>query len=83
MLKIQVNGAITSHIARLRPDRGWDLRCVDPSVGESRLHSGDVLHVWSEEAGEWLPASEMELVELAVAEAERNGNQDLLSANQR
>jgi hypothetical protein len=74
MLQIKVNDAITSLFARLRPDGGWDLRCMDPLVGEFRLRSGDVLHIWSEEAGEWLPASEMALVELAVAEAERKGN---------
>jgi hypothetical protein len=48
------------------------LRCMDPLVGEFRFRSGDVLHLWSEGAGEWLPASEMALVELAVAEAEES-----------
>jgi len=74
MLKIKVNGAIASLFARSRPDGGWDLRCLDPLVGEFLLHDGDTLHLWSEEFGEWLPASEMDLVELAVAEAERKGS---------
>jgi hypothetical protein len=74
MLRIKVNGAPASLFARLRPDEGWDLRCLDPVVGEFRLRFGDVLHLWSEEAREWLPASEMDLVELAVREAERNGS---------
>jgi hypothetical protein len=69
MLKIKVNGAPATLFARSRPDGGWDLRCLDPVVGEFCLHTGDVLHLWSEELGEWLPASEMELVELAVREA--------------
>lgn len=70
MPRIKVNDAITSLFARLRPDGGWDLRCMDPLVGEFRLRSGDVLHLWLEGAGEWLPASEMELTELAVREEE-------------
>jgi hypothetical protein len=71
MLRIKVNGAETNLIAKLRPDEGWDLRCLDPLVGEFRLRSGDVLHLWSDEAGEWLPASEGDLAVLAVREAER------------
>jgi hypothetical protein len=47
------------------------LRCIDPLVGEFRLRSGDALHFWSEQAGEWLPASEMDLIEMAVAELEK------------
>jgi hypothetical protein len=74
MLQIKVNDAITSLFARLRPDGGWDLRCMDPLVGEFRLRSGDILHFWSEGAREWLPASEMDLTELAVREAERKGS---------
>ena len=73
-MKILVNGAPTSLFARLRPDQGWDVRCLDPLVGEFCLRSGDVLHIWSAEAREWFPASEMDLVELAVAEAERKGS---------
>jgi hypothetical protein len=69
MLQIKVNGAPASLFARLRPDEGWDLRCLDQLVGEFILHSGDVLHVWSEGDGEWLPASEMDLDELAIREA--------------
>jgi len=72
MLRIKVNGAETNHIAKPRPDGGWDLRCLDPLVGEFRLRSEDALHLWSDEAGEWLPASEGDLAELAVREAERN-----------
>jgi hypothetical protein len=60
--------------ARPQPDGGWDLRCLVPLVGEFRLRSGNVLHSWSEELGEWLPASEMDLAEVAVAEAEEMGN---------
>ncbi len=71
MLQIKVNGARTSLIARSRSDGGWDLRCIDPLVGEFRLCSRDALHLWSAEAGQWLPASEGDLVELAVAEEER------------
>lgn len=52
------------------PDGVWDLR-LDPVVGGFRLCSGDVLDLWSEEIGKWLPASEMEFAALAVAEAER------------
>jgi len=74
MLQIKVNGAPASLFARLRPDEGWDVRCLDPLVGEFCLRSGDVLHIWSEEVREWLPTSEMDLVELAVAEAERKGS---------
>jgi len=40
--------------------------------GEFRLRSEDALRLWSDEAGEWLPASEGDLAELAVGEAERN-----------
>jgi hypothetical protein len=70
MARIKINGAPASLFARLRPEGGWDLRCLDPLVGEFRLHSGDILHLWSEEVGEWLPASEMDLAELAVREEE-------------
>jgi hypothetical protein len=69
-LKIKVNGATTSLIARPRRDEAWDLRCIDPVVGEFRLRLGDTLHLWSEELQEWLPASELDLAELAVREAE-------------
>ena len=73
MLKIKVNGAETNFVAKPRPDgESWDLRCIDPLVSEFRLRSGDALHFWSEQAGEWLPASEGDLAELAVREAERN-----------
>ena len=71
MLKIRVNGAETNLIAKLRLDGAWDLRCLDPLVGEFRLHSGDVLYLWSEEFEEWLPASEDDLVEPAVWEEEK------------
>ena len=72
MLKIKVNSAETNFIAKLRPEgESWDLRCIDPLVGEFRLRSGDALHFWSEQAGEWLPASEMDLIEMAVAELEK------------
>lgn len=71
MLRIKVNGAQTKFVAKPRPDGGWDLRCVDPLVGEFRLRPEDDLHLWSEEAGEWLCASEMDLTELAVEEAEK------------
>jgi len=68
MLKIKVNGAPASLMARSRPDGGWDLRCLDPLVGEFRLRSGDTLHLWSEEFGYWLRATEGDLAELAVRE---------------
>jgi len=71
MLRIKINGAIASLMARSRPDGGWDVVCSDSLVGEFRLRSGDVLHIWSEEAAEWLPASEMDLAELAVEESEK------------
>ncbi len=71
MLKIKVNGAQTNFVAKPRTDGGWDLRCVDALVGEFRLRPEDALHLWSEEAGEWLCASEMDLTELAVEEAEK------------
>jgi hypothetical protein len=74
MLRIKINSAPTSLFAGLRPDGGWDLKCIDPVVGEFRLRSDDVLHLWPEEAGDWLPASEAELAELAVQEAEEKGN---------
>ena len=77
MLQIKVNGVETSLFARLRPDGGWDVRCGDPFVGEFQLRPGDVLHLWSEEFGYWLRACEGDLAELAVAEAERNGGQDV------
>jgi hypothetical protein len=68
---IKLNGAQTHFIAKLRPDgESWDSCCTDPLVGEFRLCSGDALHFWSEQAGEWLPASEMDLIEMAVAELE-------------
>jgi hypothetical protein len=66
VLRIKVNGAQTNFVAKPRRDGGWDLRCVD-----FRLRPEDALHLWSEEAGEWLCASEMDLTELAVAEAEK------------
>jgi hypothetical protein len=71
MLKIKVNGAPASLFARLRPDEGWDLRCLDPLVGEFRIRCGDTLHLWSEEFGYWLPATECDLTELAVRETEK------------
>jgi hypothetical protein len=74
MLKIKVNGAPASLFARLRPDEGWDVCCLDPLVGEFCVRAGDVLHIWSKDSGKWLPASEMELTERAVAETERKGN---------
>ena len=56
MLKIKVNGAETNFIAKLRPDGdSWDLRCIDPLVGEFRLRSGDALPFWSEQAGNGSP----------------------------
>lgn len=73
MLKIKINGAPASLFARLRPDEGWDLVCSDPLVGEFRLRSTDILHRWSEAVGEWFPASEGDLAELAIHEAERKG----------
>ncbi len=74
MLRINVNGATTNLLARLRPDGGWDLRCIDPLVGEFRLRSGDVLHLWSDKAQQWLPAPEMDLAELAITDAERKNS---------
>jgi hypothetical protein len=69
---IKLNGAVTTFIAKVRPDGdSWDLRCVDPLVGEFRLRSGDILYFWSEQFTEWLPASEMDLIEMAVAELEK------------
>ena len=69
---IKLNGAVTHFIAKLRPDgESWDLRCIDPLVGEFRLRPGDILYFWSEQAGAWLPASEMDLIEMAVAELEK------------
>lgn len=68
MLKITVNGAPISLIAKPRPDGGWDLRCMDAIVGEFRLRPGDVLHLSWKETGEWLPVSEGELAELAEPE---------------
>ena len=69
---IKLNGAVTTFIAKLRPDGdSWDLRCIDPLVGEFRLRPGDTLHFWSEQFGEWLPGREMDLIELAVAELEK------------
>ena len=73
MLRIKINCAPTSLFARPRPDGGWDLRCIDPVVGEFRIYSGDVLHMWSDETEEWLPASEGDLAERAVREAEQKG----------
>jgi hypothetical protein len=37
-----VNGAITSLVAP--PDGIWDVRCLDPLVGEFLLRDGDELH---------------------------------------
>jgi hypothetical protein len=72
MLRIKVNGAVTTFIAKLRPDGdSWDLRCIDPLVGELLLRPGDTLHFWSEQFGEWLPGREMDLTEMAVAELEK------------
>ena len=69
---IKVNGAQTHFVAKVRPDGdSWDLRCIDPLVGEFRLRTGDALHFWSEQGGEWLPSSEMDLIEMAVAELEK------------
>lgn len=72
MLRIKVNGAPANLVARFRPDDGvWDLRCLDSVVGEFLLHDGDRLHLWSEEFRYWLSATEGDLVELAIREAER------------
>ena len=70
MLKIKINGAETNLIARERDEGEWFLRCVDSMAGGFCFVSNDVLELWWEEAGEWLPTSESDLVELAVAEAE-------------
>jgi hypothetical protein len=43
VLRIKVNGAQTNFVAKPRPDGGWDLRCVDPLVGEFRLRPEDDL----------------------------------------
>ena len=52
MLKIKVNGAETTFIAKVRPDGdSWDLRCVDPLVGEFRLRPGDAGKVLLQSAG--------------------------------
>jgi hypothetical protein len=48
MLQIKINGALATLFARLRPDGGRDLRCLDSLGGEFRLRSGDTLHLWSE-----------------------------------
>jgi hypothetical protein len=72
MLRIKVNGAVTTFIAKVRPDGdSWDLRCIDPLVGEFRLRPGDILYFWSEQFREWLPGREMDLIEMAVAELEK------------
>jgi len=71
MLKIKINNAAARLFARRRPDEDWDLRCLDPLVGGFRLRPGDVLHLWSEKVGEWLPTSATDLAELAVREAEK------------
>lgn len=71
MLRIKINGAPASLFARPRPDGVWDLRCLDPLVGEFLLRDGDTLHLWSEEFGYWLRATEGDLVELAIREAEQ------------
>jgi hypothetical protein len=71
-MQIKVNGAQTHFIAKVRPDGdSWDLRCIDPLVGEFRLRPGDTLHLWSQEFGYWLRATEGDLVELAIREAEQ------------
>ena len=72
MLKIKVNGAETMLLARDRSEGEgeWVLRCLDPLVGEFPLRSTDTLLLWWEEAGEWVPTTEGDLVELAVAEVE-------------
>jgi hypothetical protein len=74
MLRIKVNGTPTCLLARPRLDGRYDLRCVDPLVSEFRLCPGDVLYLWLEEAGDSLRASEADLAELAVQEAEEKGN---------
>jgi hypothetical protein len=74
MLRIKINGAPASLFARPCPDGVWDLRCLDPLVGEFLLCDGDTLHLWVEEFGKWLRASEDDLVELAIGEAERKGS---------
>ena len=69
---ITINGAVATFIAKVRPDGdSWDLRCVDPLVGEFRLRDRDILYFWSEQFGEWLPGREMDLIEMAVAELEK------------
>jgi hypothetical protein len=70
--KKSVYGAQTHFIAKVRLDGdSWDLRCIDPLVSEFRLRPGDILYFWSQQFGEWLPASEMDLIEMAVAELEK------------
>jgi hypothetical protein len=61
VLKIKVNGATTRLLARPGTDGVWDLRCLDPLVGEFILDSRDTLHLWSDEFGYWLLAKESDL----------------------
>ena len=71
-MQIKVNGAVTTFIAKVRPDGdSWDLRCIDPLVGEFRLRDGDILYFWSEQGRKWIAATEMDLIEMAVAELEK------------
>jgi hypothetical protein len=71
MLRIKINGAPASLFARHCPDGVWDLRCLDPLVGEFLLRDGDTPHLWSQEFGYWLRATGGDLVELAIREAEQ------------
>jgi hypothetical protein len=76
MLKIKVNGAEAMLHARERDESEWLLRCVDPLVGEFHLLSTDGLELWWPEAGQWLPTTEGDLLELAVAECEYESNKN-------
>ena len=71
MLTIRINGAPAKLYPRARPDGAWDLVCLDPLAGQCRLRSGDVLRLWSTQTGEWLPATEGDLADLAIEEAEK------------
>jgi len=71
MLTIKINGAPAKLCARARTDGAWDLVCLDPLAGQFWLRSGDTLHLWSSQAGEWLPATEGDLAELAIEEVEK------------
>jgi hypothetical protein len=67
-MRVKVNGAEVTLVAKRRPDTAWDIRCIDPILGEFSIRRSDVLHAWL--GGAWRPVLESDLADLAIKELE-------------